>query len=345
MMSDPLVSVLIPAYNCALFIEQAIYSIISQTYKNIEVLVCDDCSTDQTLDVLRRMSTLDTRIKVYHNSTNKGKVLTINKLFNISQGEYISFLDADDYLANDKIQRRVECFIDNPNLGLVGCNYASVSTNGMISQVSNLPLLDHDIRNYIMISRISDFCFCCASVMIPKKVYSVVGGYRHFFIHCCIGEDIDWILRILEKYPVRNIDYVGYFYRFHSNSLTRRVYFSPRDRHMHDIVAFLAKERKEVGVDFVETQNMEEYRRCIAEISLPYIQDKGLLYRKVIIEYSINKNRKMAFMYFRRLLKIERNCLNICKVFFLMLILLYTRNSYLIALKKIFNLSHLSSHI
>lgn len=343
-MKNRLVSIIIPAYNCANFIDQTIDSILNQSYQHFEILICDDCSRDNTFDILTDLKNKDERIRIYRNKQNLGKVLTVNKLILLAKGDYITILDADDYFSIDKIDLQVSFLNKNPHYGLCGCNYASVDISGNTIKTSQLPLSDTEIREHIKNHSLKDFAFCCASIMVPAKIAKETGGYRTFFIECCIGEDIDWILRILEKYPVANINCIGYYYRFHSSSLTRVVHFSIKHRHMHDIVAFLAEQRLKTGEDLISTGNKEEYRQLIDLLSKPYKEDKGLLYRKVIIEYAINKNRKQAKMYFQRLRKIQGCNIKTIKIWFMMQILLLFKYEILLKIRNIFGLYHLSSY-
>ena len=344
-MNSSLVSVLIPAYNCALFVEQTVQSVLNQSYANFEILICDDESTDNTLAIIRNLAKHDGRIKVYENNGNKGKVLTINYLLQEVAGDYITILDSDDFFSPNKLEQQVKFLEEHPEIGACGCNYASIDSLGRIMNTSNLPLSDPEIRAYIQDHNLKDFAFCCSSLMIQRKVYEVVGGYRTFFIDCCIGEDIDWILRISEKFSVANVDFVGYYYRFHPSSLTRKINFAIKNRHMHDVVAFLAEQRKKCGTDFIETGNVSEYNKFLEKLSEPYKKDKGLLYRKIVIEYAINKNRKCAWMYFKRLRKISGCSFSTLKVGGIMCILLVFNYNFLLRVKKALNISHLSSKV
>lgn len=342
-MSRPLVSIIIPAYNCADFISKTIQSVLSQSYQNFEILICNDCSTDNTLEIINNLTYADSRITIFENENNIGKVLTVNRMLKIAKGDFITILDADDYFSSDKILKQVEFLENNLEYGLCGCNYASVNISGKVFSVSNYPLTDRGIRDYIRDHDLKDFPFCCATALIRKSAINQVGGYRDFFIDCCIGEDIDLILRIMEQFKVANIPLVGYYYRFHSTSLTRKVYFSIKDRHMHDIVSYMAKQRQNKGSDFLQNNDWGDYNELIEHLGNPYRNDKGLLYRKVVIEYAINKDKRSAKMYYRRLLKISGLNLKTIKIWCIMQGLLAFNYDILLRLKKIIGISHLSS--
>src|SRR5215813_13975286 len=101
----PLVSVLIPAYNAASSVAATLESAIGQTWPRKEIIVIDDGSTDRTLDILQRFESKDVRIIT---QDNQGAAATRNRLFSLSQGDYIQWLDADDLLAPHKISSQLD---------------------------------------------------------------------------------------------------------------------------------------------------------------------------------------------------------------------------------------------
>lgn len=335
----PLVSVLIPAYNCRDYIREAVDSVLNQSYPHLEIIVCDDRSTDGTYGILEQIRERHPEVRLIRNSRNEGYLTTFNRLLELADGDYISFLDADDYLAPDKIALQVKAFSENSRLGLCGCNYVSISDAGRMINHSEYPASHKDILDEMP----RRFCFCGSSVMIRREVRDQIGGYRDFF-RGCVAEDIDWVWRIIERYESCNIAYAGYYYRFHRSSLTRKVNFSIKRRHIQDIVRFLARQRAATGTDFLISGNRKEYDDLISGLEEPYKRDKGMLYRKVVVEYAINKNRRLAFMYFRRLKKLEGYSPKTLRTCFMMLCLLYIREPILIKIKRMTGITHLSSH-
>jgi glycosyltransferase involved in cell wall biosynthesis len=104
---DPLVSVLIPVYNADEFIAKALDSCINQTYRNIEILIVDDCSKDTTKEILQQYSNLDKRIRVMYKTKNEGVTIARNNLLSMSRGKYLMFCDADDYFEIDAVNKAV----------------------------------------------------------------------------------------------------------------------------------------------------------------------------------------------------------------------------------------------
>ena len=105
-MIDGLVSIIMPSWNTAKYIAESIQCVIDQTYQNWELLIVDDCSTDNTDQVVEPFLK-DSRIKYLHNEKNSGAALTRNKAMREAQGEWIAFLDSDDLWTSDKLEKQV----------------------------------------------------------------------------------------------------------------------------------------------------------------------------------------------------------------------------------------------
>lgn len=106
-MVEGLVSIIMPSWNTGRFIEEAIQSVLDQTYTNWELLIVDDCSTDKTEDVVEKYLS-DKRIKYFHNAKNSGAAITRNKAMREARGEWIAFLDSDDLWIPEKLDHQVK---------------------------------------------------------------------------------------------------------------------------------------------------------------------------------------------------------------------------------------------
>ena len=102
---DGLVSIIMPSWNTEKYIAETIQSVIDQTYTNWELLIVDDCSSDNTDEIVTSFK--DDRIKYYHNKKNLGAALTRNKALREAQGEWIAFLDSDDLWMPEKLEHQI----------------------------------------------------------------------------------------------------------------------------------------------------------------------------------------------------------------------------------------------
>ena len=112
-METGLISIVMPSYNCSSFIKETVDTVISQTYKNWELIIVDDCSTDDTLMVLKQLTKQDSRIQYIKLEKNSGAAVARNMGIAVSKGEYIAFLDSDDLWREDKLEKQVAFMTDN----------------------------------------------------------------------------------------------------------------------------------------------------------------------------------------------------------------------------------------
>ena len=124
-----LVSIVMPSYNCEQYIEASIKSVISQSYKNWELLIVDDCSIDTTVDIIKSFK--DERIKLFRNEVNSGAAVSRNLALREAKGRWIAFLDSDDLWLPTKLEEQLKFMADN-NCGFSYTDYR-VSINGVLS--------------------------------------------------------------------------------------------------------------------------------------------------------------------------------------------------------------------
>jgi len=113
------VSILIPVYNREKLIEQTVRSAMNQTYKNIEIIIVDNKSTDNTWEILNTLANQDNRIKIFQNETNIGPVLNWKRCINEANGEYVKILWSDDLIAPTFIEKTLPFVVDNEDVGFV----------------------------------------------------------------------------------------------------------------------------------------------------------------------------------------------------------------------------------
>ncbi|MCQ6264731.1 glycosyltransferase [Fictibacillus sp. WQ 8-8] len=128
----PRVSVIMGIYNTnnETLVKPAIDSILNQTYTDFEFIICDDGSNDGTLELVRKITNHDSRVKIIENITNKGLASTLNNCLEISKGDYIARMDADDISLPHRLEKQVEFLDNNLEYDLVGCNAVLFDENG-----------------------------------------------------------------------------------------------------------------------------------------------------------------------------------------------------------------------
>lgn len=158
-MQNTLVSIITPTYNCAKFIEETIRSVQTQTYLNWEMIISDDCSTDNTREVIAPYLECDKRIKYICNERNSGAAITRNNALKVAQGRWIAFLDSDDLWLPEKLERQI-AFMEQNGYAFSYTKYCE------IDETSNE--LGIEISGPYKISKLGMYAYCwpgCLTVM------------------------------------------------------------------------------------------------------------------------------------------------------------------------------------
>ncbi|WP_281216945.1 glycosyltransferase family 2 protein [Lysinibacillus capsici] len=138
-MNQPLVSIITPSYNSTRFVTEMVQSVLEQTYTNFELIIVDDCSKDNSLDVLNAFSKQDQRIKVYSLEKNSGAAKARNFGIQVANGKYLAFLDSDDLWDPNKLALQVE-FMERNKYEFSFTNYRMIDEQGnLLNKVVRCP--------------------------------------------------------------------------------------------------------------------------------------------------------------------------------------------------------------
>jgi glycosyltransferase involved in cell wall biosynthesis len=191
---EPLVSVVIPCYNHARYIEEAIRSVESQEYSNHEIIVVDDGSTDNTEDIVKKFKNRT----IYLRQENRGTAAARNLGIALARGEFIAFLDADDSWLPGKLQKQMKAIDADPSVGLVACGEFDIDESGKILGgpwvYGNYPNREK-LLEALSIGQVIPGG--SSGILIRKECLLEVGD---FDASLKIGEDWDMWLRIIRKY-------------------------------------------------------------------------------------------------------------------------------------------------
>lgn len=124
------VSFIMPIYNAEKYVQQAIESVLNQTYKNFELILVDDISTDSTMECLKKYK--DERIRILHNDKNAGIAYSRNRGMDAATGEYIALMDDDDISMPERLEKQVMFLEEHPEIDFVGGKYQLIDKNGNI---------------------------------------------------------------------------------------------------------------------------------------------------------------------------------------------------------------------
>lgn len=202
-----LVSVIIPTYNYGHFIAEAIASVLSQSYRNFEIIVIDDGSTDSTKDVVSSFPAVR-----YLHQANQGIAPARNAGLHASRGEFLVFLDADDRLLPDTLMVGVASLRANPESAFVSGQRELISKNGksLPSPPINCIQSDH-YRAFLY----SNYIGTVGQVMFRRSILAAVNGFDCSVPGC---DDFELYLRLTRSYPVQCHDKVVLQYRRHGSN-------------------------------------------------------------------------------------------------------------------------------
>lgn len=213
----PKVSVIMGVYNCADTLEEAVSCIINQSFTDWELIMCDDCSSDETYKVAQMLAEKDDRIRVIKNEKNLTLAPTLNKCAKFAQGEYLARMDGDDICSIDRFQKEVDILNNHPEYSLVSCQMELYDDNGVYRVVS------HE-NEPIPADLIKCSQFCHAGCMMRKSVFDLVGGYSESSDYNRV-EDYDLWTRIYRAgYFGYNIQESLYSMRDDRNAISRRTF-------------------------------------------------------------------------------------------------------------------------
>ena len=217
-MFSPKVSVLMANYNGERFLASAIVSVLEQSYKNFELIVVDDGSTDSSPAILRAFVLQDPRVKVFYRSRNRGFACALNYGLARVRGKYIARMDSDDLCHRDRLAKQVAYLDKHPDIYMLGCGYKNIDEHGARVRAWDVPffcgpaLLERCIKKGI-------YPLLHASFMVRRFCLEELTGYREIFR---IGEDLDLYARMRDRYGgvFENLSERLYSYRRYGASLT-----------------------------------------------------------------------------------------------------------------------------
>lgn len=293
-----LVSIIMPVYNGEMYLEQAIDSILKQTYPHIEIIIVDDGSTDATPDIVKRYKSIK-----YFRQSNQGPSAARNAGVRLSSGKYIAMMDADDLSTPTRIEEKVNFLEKNPHYDYVYCDVDVIdSCNRFLYRLESEKVFSSpsDALAYILYRQ---FIPSPSAILSLRKCFHLA-PYPEYYSH---GEDyflmIEWTKRFVGAYLSKAL----YRYRRHNGNLTNAHY-------------------KQIKAEIEIIKNIgTEQIKAIVERSHFSVLDKELLFAKIMMKIGDYYNAEIILSQ----ISDEES-----EVFFLLGICQYQRYSYTDAMKS-----------
>ncbi len=266
----PFVTVFTPNYNKAKYLQETIESVLHQTYENFEYIIIDDCSTDDSWDIISKYASKDERIKAYRNNENLRIVKTRNKGFQFSSKEakYFAILDSDDVSTLERLEKQVNFLEENPRYGLIGSDLIVIDEESKEIGYRKYASSDLDIRK--VITRLNPIAQ--SSVLIRKQAIQEVGFYDEKWSVC---QDYDYWLRIGINWKLKNFDKSLIKYRLSRT----QVKITNLKETIQNTYLIQKKAIKEYNYD---DSIYNKFYRLILRLSFSYPKFAYFIYRRMI---------------------------------------------------------------
>lgn len=268
-MLHPVVSIVLPTFNGAGYLRNAIESCLNQTFEQFELIIVNDCSTDETLAIAKEYAQKDERIRIISNEENKKLPLSLNAGFSVAKGTYYTWTSDDNIYAPNAIATLVGYLEQNPSIDLVYTDYQLINASGKVFSTRSFGDVNKSFTKWTG----AGACF-----LYKKEIQTALKGYN---AAAFLVEDYDFFIRAFIRF---NFAYLPtnqlYFYREHEGSLTSQHLATVND------MAKIFLERNLAGLE----QRLQAF-------------DLALLYRKLAVFYGSTKSVPYKYMLFLQKLK------------------------------------------
>lgn len=271
----PKVSIVLPTYNGEEYLEQSVDSVISQTFADWELIIVDDCSTDETPNIVKHYAQSDARIRIIHNAENQKLPKSLNIGFSVAKGQYLTWTSDDNLYMPNAIATMVEYLDRQESVCMVRGDMYFIDEKGVVIGQS---------ETY---SNEKMYAFNClgACFMYRKEVRDRIGDYD---INTFCVEDYDYWLRVIQNFGgIASINQVLYKYRRHGKSLSETKRKQVNDQltklricHIDKIFEILSAEKKElcrIYYEMLDSQYMKDEIKERFKVELPELRGEVMI--------------------------------------------------------------------
>lgn len=274
-MIEPLISVIIPLYNQDKYVGETLSSVINQTYKNIEIVVVDDGSTDNSAKIVKGF--LDPRIHYFHQANSGLPAIARNRGIKEAKGDWIAFLDHDDAWLPDKLKQQVDILCGHPEIDLICAKeivWDGVNLGHCIPPYKYRPRSSNIFLDMIVSNRVMT-----CTVLVKKAVLELMGGFRENADLLAV-EDYDLWLRISKKYKIYFMDRGFSKYRIHNCNATgdRTSELLRLENYVNKYVPLMISSNEE------KTSFRLAQQRVYLNLAITYLLNKSSQYKKYLFK-------------------------------------------------------------
>jgi glycosyltransferase involved in cell wall biosynthesis len=208
----PLVSILLPVHNSEKHLEECVNSLLSQSYKNLEIVAIDDKSSDNSFKILKQLRKLDKRLRINCNVKRYGISMTLNRALKKAKGQFITIMDADDVCLQTKIRKQVKFLTDNPEVAVLGTQCTFINEKNRKLGKSEFPEENHNIYAQPVHGISTQFeTILINKFSLPKDLLKFKAESAPFIFN-------DLLLKILPYGKIANLNESLHFHRRHPDN-------------------------------------------------------------------------------------------------------------------------------
>lgn len=311
--NNKLVSIILPVYNGEKFLKTSIESCLNQTYKNIELIIVNDCSTDNSLEIIQNFSNVDSRIKIINNTKNLKLPRSLNIGHNIAKGHFITWTSDDNIYEPTAIAELLSALNDN-EADIAYSNVYMINNEGTrLREVNFL-----NIENIIFGNHVGS-CF-----LYKKAVFKKNNGYNE---NLFLVEDYDFWLRAAVHSKYTHVKKMLYNYRKHENSLTNQIHVDTEKSNLY--IENLKKMYTNFWQLITNTDNSFISELCIKiktyqKIDFRWIMKNhncvGAIQQELMKNSNFSNKHRLKNAFLKQLITLiinQKNTPNFFKIFFL----------------------------
>lgn len=300
MQNNPLVTIICLCYNHEAYVVESLNSVINQSYPSIELIIVDDCSFDNSKNVISNWLEKNPKVQFIANETNQGNTKSFNKALKLAKGEYVIDLAADDILLTDSVALQVNAFQNShyQNLGVVYGNVELIWENGMFDSYyfpvnDQKKVIEKRITGDIYLSVLSGGnSICSVSAMMKKTILDHLQGYDETLAY----EDLDFWIRTSRQYEFDFIDEILVQKRILTDSLGTQFFKknNQRARKINRSTYLILK--KGIMLNQTRTEDLAIQKRVHYEIvnSLK-VHDFSLFFKFIGLRFLLLKRKFLTY--------------------------------------------------
>ncbi|HRO41805.1 MAG TPA: glycosyltransferase family 2 protein [Flavipsychrobacter sp.] len=287
-----LVSIVVPNYNCEEFLPKCLDSVINQTYRNTEIIICDNGSSDRSVEILNEYAAKDSRIKVLINEENQGLINCYNRMFFAATGDYIMIQDADDWADLTRVEKQA-AIMDEHGVGLCLTDsyyHSPLFPTSRVQRNYNGPIYAADEETWAP-----------ATIMFRREVLNEIPGFHSYFDRLT-SYDRYFILDIISRYGGYYIDECLYHVWARPNSDHRSIDLTDKRAIKklisEDIYYKLKEQRVKSGTDYLKENNTDGMEKLEGPMlhNKVFVADKLRLMACIQIDYGNLKAAKQLLL-------------------------------------------------